>query len=401
VAIVEGVSSDRGVVAGDLLLIDRVSGNIHRVNTRGVDVTYTEWSSDRLLIVAGHRGFETVVARYDVATGEFVNLWVSDEISGAGRYITISAFKETDDFVLVAESFMRAPEIAVVRRGKYDLVKSFGLGGVQDVGVIGAVEQVMWKAPDGLEIQGWLLRPKANAPHPLVMVIHGGPVWHWHPTWLGRSRDVYALMLLKRGYALFYPNPRGSSGRGQAFARLVWGDVGGADTTDFLSGIDHLLEKGVADANRLGVTGGSYGGFMTSWLVTQDSRFTAAVSVAPVTNQTSAHLISNIPHFVALSLADHYTNACGKYFERSPIMHAHKVKTPTLNICGALDHCTPPEEAIQFHNALLENGVRSVLVTYPEEGHGVRRWPAAIDYAARVVGWFEEHIPPREGNAVE
>jgi dienelactone hydrolase len=139
--------------------------------------------------------------------------------------------------------------------------------------------------------------------------------------------------------------------------------------------------------------GRSYGGFMSSWLITQDSRFAAAVPVSPVTNQVTEHLISNIPHFVALFLADTYTNANGKYFQRSPVMYADRVKTPTLNICGALDRCTPPEEALQFHNALRENGVRSVLVTYPEEGHGVRKLPAAIDFAARVVAWFEENMP--------
>jgi dipeptidyl aminopeptidase/acylaminoacyl peptidase len=132
---------------------------------------------------------------------------------------------------------------------------------------------------------------------------------------------------------------------------------------------------------------------MTSWLITQNSRFAAAVPVAPHTNQVTEHLIGNIPHFIAMFLADEYTNPGGKYFELSPIMHAHKARTPTLNICGALDRCTPPEEGVQFHNALLENGVKSVLVTYPEEGHGVRKFPAAIDYAARVVGWFEEHMP--------
>lgn len=132
---------------------------------------------------------------------------------------------------------------------------------------------------------------------------------------------------------------------------------------------------------------------MTSWLVTQDPRFAAAVSTAPVTNQVTEHLISNIPHFVKLFLADDYTNPGGKYFQRSPIMHAAKVKTPTLNVCGMLDRCTPPEEAMQFHNALLENGVESVLVRYSEEGHGVRTLPAAIDYAARVTNWFQQHMP--------
>ena len=97
---------------------------------------------------------------------------------------------------------------------------------------------------------------------------------------------------------------------------------------------------------------------------------------------------------MTLFLADTYTNPDGKYFHRSPIMHAHKTRTPTLNICGAIDRCAPAEEAVQFHHALLENGVKSVLVTYPDEGHGIRKLPATIDYAARLVAWFQEHMPP-------
>jgi dipeptidyl aminopeptidase/acylaminoacyl peptidase len=172
--------------------------------------------------------------------------------------------------------------------------------------------------------------------------------------------------------------------------------MGGADTYDYLSGLDHLVEQGIADPTRLGLTGISYGGFMTSWLVTQDSRFSAAASVAPVTNHVTEHLLSNIPHFVKMFLSDSYTNLGGKYYQRSPIMHAQKVRTPTLNICGALDRCTPAAEAAQFHNALLENDVESALVIYPEEGHGIRKFPAVIDYAARTVAWFDKHIPLKE-----
>ena len=132
---------------------------------------------------------------------------------------------------------------------------------------------------------------------------------------------------------------------------------------------------------------------MTSWLITQDQRFSAAVAIAPHTNQVTEHLLSNIPHFVKMFLSDSYTNPGGKYFQRSPIMFADKVKTPTLNICGLLDRCTPPTEAMQFHSALLENKVESVLLSYPEEGHGIRKLPAAIDFAARIVSWFEGHMP--------
>jgi dipeptidyl aminopeptidase/acylaminoacyl peptidase len=392
VAIVEALCSDRWLVAGDLRLIEVTSGKVNRVDTRGVDIAYTEWRSDRQLLLAGHRGFETVVGLCDAPRGTFTEVWASRDLTTAGYYATVSGFNEKGDCVLVGESFVRAPEIAVIRRGEYQQVKSFDLGYTDQAKAIDAVECVSWKAPDGREVQGWLLRPKGTGPYPLVMHVHGGPVWHWRSGWLGR-RGASVLMLLKRGYAIFLPNPRGSSGRGQDFIRHVVGDMGGADTYDCLSGLDYLVEQGIADANRLGITGGSYGGFMTSWLITQDSRFAAAVPVSPVTNQVTEHLISNIPHFVALFLADKYNNPGGKYFERSPIMHAHKVKTPTLSICGALDRCTPPEEAVQFHNALLENGVESVLVTYPEEGHGVRKFPAVIDYAARVVAWFTRHMP--------
>jgi dipeptidyl aminopeptidase/acylaminoacyl peptidase len=391
IAVVEALCSDRWLVAGELRLIDRQSREVRKVATGGIDVTHTEWRSDRHLLLAGHRGFETVLALYDVQAGKLEEIWQSEEITTSGFYTTLAGFGEPGDCALVGEGFKRAPEIAVIRRGKYQAVKSFDPGAEEALSVLAGVETVKWQAPDGLEIQGLLLKPSGRGPHPLVLNVHGGPVWHYRPFWLGR-RSIGTLMLLERGYAVFLPNPRGSTGRGQEFVRPVLGDMGGADTYDYLSGLDHLVERGIADPARLGVTGGSYGGYMTTWLITQDPRFAAAVAVSPVTNQVTEHLISNIGHFVALFLKDTYTHPGGKYFERSPIMHAHKTKTPTLSTCGVLDRCTPPEEAVQFHNALLENGVKSVLVTYPQEGHGVRKWPAIVDYAARMVSWFEEQM---------
>jgi dipeptidyl aminopeptidase/acylaminoacyl peptidase len=391
VAVVEAVCSDRGLVAGDLLVIDVRSARVHRVNTDGVDVTFTEWRSEHSLLVAGHSGFETVVGIFDVATDRFDRTWSSRDLTAAGRYVSVSGTSEFGDCIFVAEGFCRAPEIGAVSRGSYRAVRSFDLGYAEFASHIHAVECLSWKASDGLEIQGWLLLPKGLAPYPLVLNVHGGPVWLFKPTYLGRS-NVASLMLLKRGYAIFLPNPRGSSGRGQTFARKIFGDMGGAETTDHLSGIDHVVALGLADPKRLCVTGGSHGGFMASWIIGQDTRFVAAVPLAPITNWVSEHLVSNIPDFCAVALADRYDNIAGEYFKRSPVMHAHKVRTPTLNLCGALDRCTPPSEAVQFHNALLQNGVKSILVMYPEEGHGIRKFPAAIDHTARTVSWFEEHV---------
>jgi dipeptidyl aminopeptidase/acylaminoacyl peptidase len=398
-AIVEALCSDRWFVAGDLRVIETRSGALQGVDTKGVDITYTEWRSDRVLLLAGHRGFETVVALYDVAARALTEVWSSQNITTAGFFVSVSGVGESGQCVLVGENFTRAPEIAVIEQGQYRVVKSFDLGYSEQVKAVSAVERVAWKAPDGLEIQGYLLLPQGNAPHPLILNIHGGPVGHHRPAWMGRRGGATTLMLIKRGYAVFLPNPRGSAGRGQAYARCVLGDYGGADTYDYLAGLDYLVVRGLADPARLGVTGVSYGGFMTSWLITQDPRFAAAVSVAPVTNHVSAYLLSNIPQFKSLFLGDVYTNPTGKFFQRSPVMQAHQARTPMLNICGALDRCTPPQEAMQFHNALRHNGVESVLLTYPQEGHGIRKYPAAIDYTARMIEWFEAHMPANLSHA--
>jgi len=130
---------------------------------------------------------------------------------------------------------------------------------------------------------------------------------------------------------------------------------------------------------------------MTSWLITQDSRFAAAVALCPMTNFVTMRLNSNISEFVKLFVGEDFAND-KRYHSRSPIMHTASVVTPTLNICGDLDRCTPPEEARQFHSALIQNGVESELIVYPKEGHGIRQWPASIDYVARVVDWFSRYL---------
>jgi dipeptidyl aminopeptidase/acylaminoacyl peptidase len=133
---------------------------------------------------------------------------------------------------------------------------------------------------------------------------------------------------------------------------------------------------------------------MTAWLVTQDRRFAAAAAVAPTTDWFSQQLTCHIPDFCELFLSGKIDDPTSQYHSRSPALHAGTVTTPTLNVCGALDQSTPPGQALEFHNALQLRGVPSALVTYPREGHGVRHYPAVIDFAARLVDWFEHYLPP-------
>lgn len=399
IALVEAVCSDRTIVAGDLIVVEVDGGGAQPIDTGGVDVTFTDWQSDTQILYAGHRSFETELGLASLETGAARALWNSDVWTfGDARFPRFSKGRAPGDCAFVKEGFFHAPQLVLFESGEERTVAQLGAKTVvARVAALGSAEPFRWLAPDGLEIHGWLIKPEGPGPHPLIVHIHGGPVWLWRQTYLGRICAFQALV--EAGYAVFYPNPRGSSGRGQDYARQVFGDMGGKDTQDYLSGVDALVKVGVADPDRIGVTGGSYGGFMSSWLITQDPRFAAAVPLAPVTDWCSEHLTCHIPHFCEMFLADTMTNPGGKYFSRSPIFFAQRVRTPTLSICGALDRNTPPGQAMEFHRALRLNGVESVLATYPMEGHGVRNFPAVFDYGARLIDWFERFMPATPGGA--
>ena len=171
--------------------------------------------------------------------------------------------------------------------------------------------------------------------------------------------------------------------------------MGGADARDDLAGVDALVERGVADPERIGVTGGSYGGFMSCWLPVVDQRFKASVAVSPVTDFYSQHWNSNIGAWDAWFLGGEPQDDAPQYRERSPVFFADRVTTPTLLTAGTEDRCTPPGQAIEFSRALRARGVPVEVAIYPGEGHGVRKLPAYIDLVARTTAWFERFMPAR------
>jgi dipeptidyl aminopeptidase/acylaminoacyl peptidase len=390
IALVEALASDRGVLAGDVVLIDPATGASTRPDAAGTDVTWIAWRDGDRLFYAGQRGLDTVAGDIDASTGTATELWANGESFGQ-RYP--EAEPVGDGFVAVLESYDRPPEIAVFRDGKFETVRSLAHDGHRHLGeVAGRLERVSWPAGDGREIEGLLLVPEGPGPHPLLVHVHGGPIWAYRNRWaLGYG---ITPLLVSRGYAVLHPNPRGSAGRGQEFADLVVGDMGGDDAQDVLAGIEALVERGVADGDRVGVFGGSYGGFMAAWLPTLTDRIAASVAISPVTDWYSQHWNSNIGAWDAEFLKTNPAEAPGgAYFERSPVMFASKVTTPVLLTAGLQDRCTPPGQAIEFYRALREHGVETEVVLYPQEGHGVRNMPALFDYSARIVGWFERFMP--------
>ncbi|HWA45194.1 MAG TPA: S9 family peptidase [Hypericibacter adhaerens] len=394
-AVVSSFSSDRQSTTGELTLIAVADGATRRADTNGADITFTAWQSETEILVAGIRSLETVLALCDARTARSKELWSNTATTlGGERYFPFASPATTPgECAVTLEGFFTPQTIAVFRGGEMKTVASLGpKGAAATLAALGRAEPYKWKAKDGWEIEGWLLRPTGDkGPRAVIVDVHGGPVWSWRPTSAGRS-SLY-VTLLQDGYAIFQPNPRGSTGRGLDFCRAVAGDMGGGDAQDILSGLDRMVAEGIADPKRIGVTGVSYGGIMAAWIITQDTRFAASVVVSPVTDYVSEQLTSHIPGFCENFLLDNYKNPGGEYFKRSAIMFADRVKTPTLNICGALDRNCPAVQAIEFHRALLQHGVKSVLVHYPKEGHWVQHHPAIADYGARVVSWFQEHMP--------
>jgi acylaminoacyl-peptidase len=255
-------------------------------------------------------------------------------------------------------------------------------------------ERVQFAGADGWVIEGWLLRPRGFEPGkqwPLVLEIHGGP----HGAY-GHSFFHEFQVLAGRGYAVLYTNPRGSHAYGDTFVRACVGDWGGKDYLDLMAGVDHALGLGWVDRDRLYVTGGSYGGFMTNWIVGHTDRFKAAVTQRSISNNVSAFGTSDIGwHFWRYEMGDATPwRDEHKLLERSPLTYVENVTTPLLILHAEKDLRCPIEQAEQFFVALKLLGKEAVFVRYQDDTHELTRGGKPknrIDHARRVADWFDAH----------
>lgn len=389
VSAVAGTMSDRGVYAGRLVLVDPVDGRRRAVDTVGVDVTSQGWDGEAGIVFAGLRGLDTVIGRYRVDTETAEELAVLP--GTCGSYLPEIAVA-AGIVACTAHRYGVAPALSVLTPGgAVRELRSFAHAGTAHLAATGGgIERVAWESADGVEIEGLLVTPPGPGPHPLVVNIHGGPVWAWRDEW--SAHYVHTPLLVSCGYAVLLPNMRGSVGRGQGFVRDGLLDMGGADALDFTSGLDMLIAAGRVDPARIAVTGNSYGGFMAAWLVATSDRFAAAIACSPVTDWVSQHYTSNISGFDRMCLTGHPMDPESSYRTRSPFYLADRVRSPVLLTAGAKDLATPPEEASMFHRALVENGTESTLAIYPDEGHGVRGRAALINQCVRMVGFLAEHL---------
>jgi dipeptidyl aminopeptidase/acylaminoacyl peptidase len=250
-------------------------------------------------------------------------------------------------------------------------------------------KRVAWDNGEGREIEGALVIPHpdiAEAPFKLIVLPHGGP---HHRAGLGAGFNDQVLA--SRGYAIFKPNFRGSTGYGLAFLDANRGDLGGGDMRDILSGVDFLIESGLADPEQLYVYGVSYGGYMTSWLVGQTNRFRAAVAENAVTDLTMMWTLSDLQSWTEWEFGGKPWEVPNAMDRHSPLTYAGRVETPTLMLNSRDDRRCPLPMGKAFHQALRSAGVPTGIVIYPNEPHGIRQPRHRADKLERILNWFEEH----------
>ena len=344
-----------------------------------------QWIDGRSIAAVVERGFKTDLET--IGLDGALRL-----VDGIELNATSFARSTTGMLAYVAESTTDAPELFLKSAGAAprrvtDLNERWR--GVS----LTAPTFVHYKSFDGVDIEAALLNPAggaSSAPHlPFVVIVHGGPTGRW-----ADSFEAWGQLLASRGYAVLYPNIRGSTGYGQRFVEMNRGDWGGADYKDVMAGVDAMVASGIADPNRLAIGGWSYGGYMAAWAITQTDRFKAAVSGAPMSDLASEFGTEMGPAYDEWFYGVPYEKPDG-FIKSSPITHIKNAKTPTLILQGEADVTDPIGQSQQLYRGLKRYGVESELVLYPREGHGLREEKHLLDRLNRIVDWYDRFLKPR------
>lgn len=392
VAVLEGWSSDRGLVAGGIRLVDLESGETLPLAPGLSDVSSVGWLDPETIWFAGWHEMGSRFGTIGLG-GEI--LWDTTEeaiVGPSSFHARIHPIPRGGGHLAVREALHEPPEVFVRRdspEAEWRRLTSFNGDIAEHLPAYPHVRALEWEGAAGLAIRGLVMVPAGEPPFPTVVAIHGGPTWAWKYGF----DPGYALSLVAAGFCVFLPNYRGSTGRGQEFTRLNVGDPAGAEFEDILRGVDRCISLGLASSDRLGVTGGSYGGYLTAWAVCTTDRFQAAVMVSGIVDMLSCHLTCNHAFSEHMFGGDHRDpKSLQLFMERSPITYAADAVTPTLILHGTEDQCTPLGQAQELHKALVLNGTPTELVVYPREGHGFRERDHAADAQLRTVAWFERYL---------
>lgn len=395
VAFIEGLMSDEGFHGGDLFTISaNGSGLTNRTPGRKTSVSSIFWQAPGRILVTEYVGGGSAISELTLANNSVRTIWKGAE--------HIRAFGNFPNFAVSNDG-----KFAAASRSSYDAPPEIWAGPIGDwrkltnsnsaISPTWAKGESLEWTNDGFNIQGWVLPPKqieSEKKYPMVVLIHGGPSSSETPGWpagFGMGKAIIAE-LSSRGYYVLMPNPRGSYGQGEEFTRANVKDFGAGDLRDIMAGIDAAIKKYPIDPDRLGVTGWSYGGFMTMWTVTQTNRFRSAVAGAGIANWQSYYGQNLIDQWMIPFFGASVYDDPAVYEKSSPIRFIKNVKTPTLVIVGEHDAECPSSQSYEFWHALRALKVPTELIIYPGEGHLFIKPENQADRMDQMLAWFDKYL---------
>ncbi len=380
VLFIGGLMSDFGSVGGDVYSVPLGGGEPKNL-TPGAKVSFTSLTVTTGGVMAGLiDGGDTGLASINMAGGY-------SEIGHSEISANVSLSADGSHAAAVMESFTQAPAIATGTPGALTAVTHDN----DSFTVPFTAKSVTWQDA-GFAVQGWLMVPNsvaAGKTYPMVTVVHGGPSAAYTPRF---SSAGSTFELLKAGYYVFLPNPRGSYGQGEAFVQSNKRDFGGGDLNDIMTGIDAVEKVAPVDEQRLGIMGHSYGGLMTMWTVTHSARFKAAIAGAGIANWSSYYGENGIDQWMIPFFGASFYDDPAIYDKLSPIRYIKNAKTPTFIYVGERDVECPAAQSLEFWHGLKEMGVPTTLVIYEGEGHGIRDPQHTKDLSDRETAWWESHL---------
>jgi dipeptidyl aminopeptidase/acylaminoacyl peptidase len=394
IAFIGGLMSDQGSNGGDVYLIPTSGGEPRDITPgRASSVAFLHWISPDLLGLSEHVGGSSHIAAINVNTGADnprVNLTLDESIGSGTSVMSLSVSRNDKDFAFIRSSYEHAPEVWA---GPLSNLKQISHLNDFIRPLWGKTEDVRW-TNEGFHVQGWLLYPANYDPakkYPLIVNVHGGPSSAVTPRWPGLGYGGVPFSAL--GYFVFMPNPRGSFGQGEKFTQANIRDFGYGDLRDILAGMDAIENRLPIDKNREGLTGWSYGGFMTMFAVTQTTRFHASVAGAGISDWKSYYGENSIDQWMIPFFGASVYDDPAVYAKSSAIEFIKRVRTPTLVVVGDRDGECPAPQSFEFWHALRAQGVKTQLVVYPNEGHAFRSPEHRRDVLERALNWFETQMP--------
>ncbi|MFC5742215.1 S9 family peptidase [Dyella tabacisoli] len=397
IAFIGGLMSDEGFTGGDIYSVPASGGAAPTDLTPDTHVTpsWLTWTGSQQLLVAQFSNGQSQVAEYSIDAGAAKpgrTLFTLPATIGDGSAeMALSLSRDQKRIAYIQSSYAMAPEVhaGALTTQAPPAVTALNAGLKQ---AWGKTESVEWDR-DGLHMQGWLLYPPdydASKSYPMIVDVHGGPSGVVTPRWPNAGFGGVPFSAL--GYFVFMPNPRGSYGQGEAFVQANRKDFGYGDLRDVLAGVDAIEKKLPVDDKRLGLTGWSYGGFMTMFGVTQTQRFRAAVAGAGIANWQSYYGQNLIDQWMTPFFGASVYDDPQVYAKSSAINFIKQVKTPTLVVVGERDAECPAPQSFEFWHALRAQNVPTSLVVYPNEGHRFANPANQRDVLQRALLWFQKYL---------